>query len=79
MRRFNILNLSRMAAIGFIIFGAVLISDRFLPDAPPALGYTVFVIGVIDFFLMPFVLRKYWAQKDGESANAGISDRDDPR
>lgn len=67
MLRFNILNLSRFAAIAFVILGAVLISGKYFPAAPPALGYTVFVIGVIDFFLMPFILRRMWAQKDGDT------------
>ena len=71
MKRFNILNLSRFAAIGFVILGVVLISDNYFPDAPPALGYTVFIIGVIDFFLMPLVLRKMWAQKDAENSGGG--------
>lgn len=64
MKRFNILNLSRFAAVGFVIFGAVVISGNLFPNAPSALGYTLFIIGVIDFFMMPFVLRKIWAQND---------------
>jgi len=67
MARFNILNLSRFAAIGFVIFGVVMISGTLFPDAPTALGYTIFIIGVIDFFLMPIVLRKMWAQSDANN------------
>ena len=66
MARFNILNLSRFAAIAFVIFGVVVISGNLFPDAPPALGYTLFIIGVIDFFLMPILLRKIWAQSDAD-------------
>jgi len=67
MARFNILNLSRFAALAFVIFGVVVISGRIFADAPPALGYTLFVVGVVDFFLMPIILKKIWAQQDENS------------
>lgn len=62
--RFNILSLSRFAALAVVLLGAATIAGRIFASAPPALGYTLFVVGVIDFFLMPVVLRKIWAQQD---------------
>ncbi|MEE9432966.1 MAG: hypothetical protein V3V15_01850 [Sphingorhabdus sp.] len=64
--RFQILNISRFVAVGFVMAGAANIVGKFMPEYSPILGYTLLVIGVVDFFLMPVALKKMWAQQAGD-------------
>jgi hypothetical protein len=64
-RRFMMLNLVRLVALGFVMAGAANVSGKLLPDLAPMLGYVLLVVGALDFFLAPKILKDYWAKTDG--------------
>jgi hypothetical protein len=59
-KRFMILNLVRFSALAFIFCGAANIGRKLLPELTPTLGYVLLVIGAIDFFLAPVLLKRMW-------------------
>jgi hypothetical protein len=59
-KRFMILNLVRFSALAFIFAGAANIGGKLLPELTPTLGYALLVIGAIDFFLAPVLLKRMW-------------------
>jgi hypothetical protein len=59
-KRFMILNLVRFSALAFIFGGAANIGGKLLPELTPTLGYVLLVIGAIDFFLAPVLLKRMW-------------------
>jgi hypothetical protein len=59
-KRFMILNLVRFSALAFIFAGAANIGQKLLPELTPTLGYVLLVIGAIDFFLAPVLLKRMW-------------------
>jgi hypothetical protein len=63
-KRFMILNLVRFSALAFIFAGAANIGGKLLPDLTPTLGYVLLVIGAIDFFLAPVLLKRMWRTPD---------------
>jgi hypothetical protein len=63
-KRFMILNLVRFSALAFIFAGAANIGSKLLPDLTPTLGYILLVIGAIDFFLAPVILKQMWRTPD---------------
>ncbi len=65
-KRFQMLNLSRLFALALIMVGAANISGKLLPELAPIMGYIFLVVGAADFFVMPVILKKYWAQQDLE-------------
>lgn len=63
-QRFMILNLVRFSALAFIFAGAANIGGKLLPELTPTLGYVLLVIGAIDFFLAPVMLKRMWRTPD---------------
>lgn len=63
-QRFMILNLVRFSALAFIFAGAANVSGKLLPDLAPVLGYGLLIIGAIDFFLAPVMLKRLWRSPD---------------
>lgn len=59
-KRFMILNLVRFSALAFIFAGAANIGGKLLPELMPVLGYILLVIGAVDFFLAPVLLKRLW-------------------
>ncbi len=59
-KRFMILNLVRFSALVFIFAGAANIGGKLLPNLMPMLGYILLVIGAVDFFLGPVLLKRLW-------------------
>jgi hypothetical protein len=59
-KRFMILNLVRFSALAFIFAGAANIGGKLLPELMPTLGYVLLVIGAVDFFLAPVLLKRMW-------------------
>jgi hypothetical protein len=59
-KRFMILNLVRFSALAFIFAGAANIGGKLLPELMPMLGYVLLVIGAVDFFLAPVLLKRMW-------------------
>jgi hypothetical protein len=62
-RRFMLLNLVRLTALGFVMAGAANVAEKLLPEFAPVLGFVLLVIGVVDFFIAPVLLKKYWRQR----------------
>lgn len=63
-KRFAILNLIRFVSIGFVLAGAANIGGKLLPDLSPTLGYVLLVVGALDFFLAPALLKRGWRNPD---------------
>ena len=59
-KRFMILNLVRFSALAFIFAGAANIGGKLMPELMPVLGYVLLVIGAVDFFLAPVLLKRLW-------------------
>ena len=59
-KRFMILNLVRFSALAFIFAGAANIGGKLLPELTPTLGYILLVIGAVDFFMAPVLLKRMW-------------------
>ncbi len=59
-KRFMILNLVRFSALAFIFAGAANIGGKLMPELMPVLGYVLLVIGAVDFFLAPVLLKRMW-------------------
>jgi hypothetical protein len=59
-KRFMILNLVRFSALAFIFAGAANIGGKLMPELMPVLGYVLLVIGAVDFFLAPVLLKRIW-------------------
>lgn len=62
--RFLILNLIRFSALLFIFAGAANVAGKLLPDLTPGLGYALLVIGAVDFFAAPILLKRIWRTPD---------------
>ena len=63
-RRFMILNLVRLVAIGIVVAGIANLGGKFLPDMTPWLGYILLVIGAVDYFVAPAFLKRQWRTPD---------------
>jgi hypothetical protein len=61
-QRFMMLNLMRFAAIIIVAVGIAIIGGK-LPIDPVA-GYLVLVVGALDFFLVPRILKAAWQKQD---------------
>jgi hypothetical protein len=65
-QRFMLLNIMRFMGVGIVLLAVIFISGRIFPAVPDTAGYVLLVVGMIDFFLMPAVLKKGWARQDGK-------------
>lgn len=60
--RFLVLNLCRITGALMLVVGlAVIAREAF--GLPKAAGYLLFVVGMIDFILVPYILAKKWKSK----------------
>lgn len=64
-QRFLVLNLVRLIALIIVMAGAANIAGKLLPEFTPALGMALLVIGAVDFFIAPVLLKKYWQKQGG--------------
>jgi hypothetical protein len=62
--RFMLLNLTRLGGLAFVMAGAANVTGKFLPDLAPYLGYLFLVMGAVDFFAAPIVLKRMWHKED---------------
>ncbi|MEQ1551372.1 hypothetical protein [Sphingorhabdus sp.] len=67
-KRFFLLSAMRFASVIFVMMGIANVGGRLFPDAAPYLGYGFLLVGALDFFLIPVLLKKAWAKQD---ANKG--------
>lgn len=63
-KRFFLLTAMRFASVVFVMLGIANVGGRLFPDAAPYLGYGFLLVGALDFFLIPTVLKKAWAKQD---------------
>ncbi len=63
-RRFFVLSAMRFAAVILVMIGMANIAGRLLSDVAPYLGYALLVVGALDFFAAPIILKKAWAKQD---------------
>lgn len=63
-QRFIILNLLRFSGAIIVMMGLSISAGRLVPDFPPLLGYLLLILGMIEFFLLPVLLKKSWNKKD---------------
>jgi hypothetical protein len=63
-RRFLLLSLMRAIAMAMVLFGVAIIAGK--TRAAPNVGYFVFVIGAINFFVIPRWLKKVWQAQSEE-------------
>jgi hypothetical protein len=62
-QKFMLLNLVRLIAIGFVMAGAANVAEKFLLEYSPWLGAVLLVIGLVDFFFAPMLLKRYWRKR----------------
>lgn len=63
-KRFMVLNLVRFTAIAIMFAGAANVGGKLLPALSPGLGYILFVVGALDFFFAPVLLKRGWRTPD---------------
>lgn len=63
-KRFFILNILRFSGAIVVMMGLAISAGRLFPDFPPLLGYLFLILGMIEFFLMPLLLKKSWNRDD---------------
>lgn len=65
-KRFMLLGAMRFTSVIFVMLGIANIGGRLFPDAAPFLGYGFLLVGALDFFLIPILLKKAWARQDAD-------------
>jgi hypothetical protein len=61
-KRFMTLNLMRFTAIIIVGVGIAILGGKLPLD--PIAGYLFLVIGALDFFLIPKILKRAWQKQD---------------
>jgi len=62
--RFLVINLCRISGAIMLVVGlAVIAREAF--GLPKAAGYLLFLVGMLDFLLVPVLLSKRWKSKPG--------------
>ncbi len=63
-QRFMMLNLVRLTGVILSFIGIANIGGKLAPTLTPVLGIFLLVTGVVDFFLLPVLLKKAWQKQD---------------
>ena len=63
-KRFMVLNLVRFSALAIVMVGVSNIAGKLWTEFAPGLGYALLVIGAVDFFLAPVMLKRMWRTPD---------------
>jgi hypothetical protein len=63
-KRFMLLSVTRFASVAFVMLGIANLGGQLFPLVMPYLGYALLVIGVLEFFMIPIMLKKIWARQD---------------
>ncbi|PNU02961.1 hypothetical protein [Novosphingobium guangzhouense] len=58
--RFAIINLVRIAGVGFIVLGLLMTQGRILAGAPDWIAYLLIANGLADTFVIPTLLIRKW-------------------
>ncbi len=65
-QRFIVLNAIRFSGVALVMLGVANIAGKFLPEFAPMLGTLFMLLGSIEFFFMPILLKKSWNRQDGK-------------
>ncbi|WP_341711116.1 hypothetical protein [Erythrobacter sp.] len=57
-RRFWLLQFMRLSGLALVLVGAMILAGTI--EQSKAVGAALFVIGAVDFFVMPIVLARKW-------------------
>lgn len=57
-RRFWLLQFMRLSGLALVLVGAMILAGTI--EQSEAVGAALFVIGAVDFFVMPIVLARRW-------------------
>lgn len=60
--RYWLLQLARLGGLVLVIIGTMILAGRI--DQPQAVGAALFVLGAVDFFLVPVILARRWKRQD---------------
>jgi hypothetical protein len=52
-----------MFGLGLVLAGVANIAGAWMPELGPTFGYVLLLIGALDFFLIPALLKKAWRNK----------------
>lgn len=63
--RFMVLNLVKLSGIVLVFAGLANGTGKLLPELAPFLGIALCVIGMIDYFGAPIILKRMWKTQDG--------------
>jgi hypothetical protein len=67
-RRFLVFTAARVFGILTLIAGlAISFSDVLRPGGWPLVGGILMIMGVTDAIVAPMLLRKHWAERDGQA------------
>ena len=58
-QRFLVLNLIRLSGAIMLVIGLAVVANGVF-GLPVAAGYVLFLIGIVDFMLVPLLLAKRW-------------------
>ena len=63
-QQFLMLNLVRFVGLAFVILGVTMISGKILGTDGMVPGTILVILGAIEFFVLPVVLKKMWRKPD---------------
>jgi hypothetical protein len=63
-QRFLVMQLTRLAGLATVMLGIANVGGKLLPGLSPYLGYGLLIIGAVDFFLVPIMLKRAWQKQD---------------
>ncbi len=63
-KRFATLNIMRLISLAIVMAGIANIGEKLMPETSPRMGYFLLIFGAVDYFLIPWVLKKAWAKQD---------------
>lgn len=63
-QRYIVMNLARFGGIAILLFGVAITRNVLPVSLPWALGVTLAVIGLLEFFFLPPIIAKRWKAAD---------------
>jgi hypothetical protein len=64
-QRFLVLNVARLSGLILVMLGAANVAEKLLPEYAPWFGGVLMFAGVLDFFVVPTVLKQVWQKQGG--------------
>lgn len=63
-QRFLVLNLVRLSGLIIAFAGIANVGGKLAPDLAPGLGLVLLIMGTVDFFFAPMLLKRAWQNQD---------------